>query len=284
MGYLREPSYCSTWEHRWLLEILDYRLVVAVQSLSESESLWPHGLQHARPPCPSLSLGVCSDSCPSRQRLSQLKTFRIIWELALSFLWFGEPVESGRGGGKKDEAGSRQESLWDESESKPRRVAGLVGHKRAWSDGNWQPGQKAAFCPTWGHNQLPICLSPWMENTLPPSKRSLIQVNKSLFKCRVFSLPFRNLNFDIWGQNRWTCFILSHSKETVVLSGCYLISLLFWGLPLLKTKRGKGRSTEGRFWPLSSFSLNTYLHTVARDGWKGACVNNILGTFGKRHF
>ena len=29
-----------------------------------SSSLQPHGLQHARLPCPSLSLGVCSDSCP----------------------------------------------------------------------------------------------------------------------------------------------------------------------------------------------------------------------------
>jgi len=27
-------------------------------------SLWPHGLQHARLPCPSLSLVVCSHSCP----------------------------------------------------------------------------------------------------------------------------------------------------------------------------------------------------------------------------
>ena len=27
----------------------------------------PHGLQHARPPCPSLTPGVCSNSCPSRQ-------------------------------------------------------------------------------------------------------------------------------------------------------------------------------------------------------------------------
>ena len=27
-------------------------------------SLWPHGLQHARPLCPSLSPGFCSDSCP----------------------------------------------------------------------------------------------------------------------------------------------------------------------------------------------------------------------------
>ena len=29
-----------------------------------SNSLWPHGLQHARLPCPLLSPGVCSNSCP----------------------------------------------------------------------------------------------------------------------------------------------------------------------------------------------------------------------------
>ena len=29
-----------------------------------SDSLWPHGLQHARFPCPSLTLRVCSNSCP----------------------------------------------------------------------------------------------------------------------------------------------------------------------------------------------------------------------------
>ena len=32
-----------------------------------SESLQSHGLQHARIPCPSLSPGVCSDSCPLSQ-------------------------------------------------------------------------------------------------------------------------------------------------------------------------------------------------------------------------
>ena len=30
-----------------------------------SDSLWPHGLQHARPPCPSPAPGVYSNSCPS---------------------------------------------------------------------------------------------------------------------------------------------------------------------------------------------------------------------------
>ena len=30
-----------------------------------SDSLWPHGRQHPRPPCPSPSPTVCSNSCPS---------------------------------------------------------------------------------------------------------------------------------------------------------------------------------------------------------------------------
>ena len=32
-----------------------------------SDSLWPLGLQHTRPPCPSLSLRVCPSSCPLNQ-------------------------------------------------------------------------------------------------------------------------------------------------------------------------------------------------------------------------
>ena len=32
-----------------------------------SDSLWPHGLQHARLPCPSPTPTVCSNSCPSSQ-------------------------------------------------------------------------------------------------------------------------------------------------------------------------------------------------------------------------
>ena len=30
----------------------------------KSDSLWPHGLQHTRPPCPSPTPGVYSNSCP----------------------------------------------------------------------------------------------------------------------------------------------------------------------------------------------------------------------------
>ena len=32
-----------------------------------SDSLWPHGLQHARPPCPSPTPGVHPNSCPLSQ-------------------------------------------------------------------------------------------------------------------------------------------------------------------------------------------------------------------------
>ena len=32
-----------------------------------SDSLWPHGLQHTRPLCPSPTPGACSNSCPLRR-------------------------------------------------------------------------------------------------------------------------------------------------------------------------------------------------------------------------
>ena len=32
-----------------------------------SDSLWPHGLQHTRHPCPSPTPRACSNSCPSSQ-------------------------------------------------------------------------------------------------------------------------------------------------------------------------------------------------------------------------
>ena len=40
------------------------RILLLFFSLTVSGSLWPHGLQYARLPCPSLSSGVCSYSCP----------------------------------------------------------------------------------------------------------------------------------------------------------------------------------------------------------------------------
>ena len=37
----------------------------SVQLLSLSDCLWLYGLQHARLPCPSPTLGACSNSCPT---------------------------------------------------------------------------------------------------------------------------------------------------------------------------------------------------------------------------
>ena len=41
------------------------KMFSSVQLLSSISLLWPHWLQHARLPCPSLTPGACSNSCPS---------------------------------------------------------------------------------------------------------------------------------------------------------------------------------------------------------------------------
>ena len=42
-----------------------YVLSVQFSFVAQSNSLWPHESQHARPPCPSPTPGVYSNSCPS---------------------------------------------------------------------------------------------------------------------------------------------------------------------------------------------------------------------------
>ena len=46
------------------LVLMCIHIFSSVQSLSLSDSLWPQGLQHARPPCPSPTSQACSHSCP----------------------------------------------------------------------------------------------------------------------------------------------------------------------------------------------------------------------------
>ena len=41
-----------------------YSISVQFSSPVMSDSLWPHGLQHTRLPCPSPTPGACSNSCP----------------------------------------------------------------------------------------------------------------------------------------------------------------------------------------------------------------------------
>ena len=43
-----------------------------------SNSLWPHGLQHARPPCPSPAPRVYSNSCPLSQWCHPMISFSVV--------------------------------------------------------------------------------------------------------------------------------------------------------------------------------------------------------------
>ena len=49
-----------------IMTFCNYYLSVQFSSVTQScPTLRPHGLQHARPPCPSTTPGICSNSCPS---------------------------------------------------------------------------------------------------------------------------------------------------------------------------------------------------------------------------
>ena len=52
-----------------VIHTMDYYQFSSVQFSCSvvSNSLWSHGLQHSRPPCPSPTPEACSDSCPSSQ-------------------------------------------------------------------------------------------------------------------------------------------------------------------------------------------------------------------------
>ena len=49
----------------YVYESVSILLLLLFSCSVTSNSLWPHRLQRTRLPCPSLSLRVCSDSCPS---------------------------------------------------------------------------------------------------------------------------------------------------------------------------------------------------------------------------
>ena len=68
---LSVPWYLKGMEFIW--DVISHHPRLAVLKIQSSSccsvaklcpTLWPHELQHARLPCPSLSPGVCSNSCP----------------------------------------------------------------------------------------------------------------------------------------------------------------------------------------------------------------------------
>ena len=62
--HLRHWSNNSFWK---LNLILSHLFSVQFSHSVMSDSLWSHGLQHARLPCPSPTPGACLNSCPSSQ-------------------------------------------------------------------------------------------------------------------------------------------------------------------------------------------------------------------------
>ena len=67
MRFPRKGCKVKRWKEMKLWWTLISQMEGSVQfSLSVvSDSLWPHGLQHARLPCPWPTPGACSNSCPS---------------------------------------------------------------------------------------------------------------------------------------------------------------------------------------------------------------------------
>ena len=69
----------------WFLVLPEIQLSHSVMS----DSLQPHGLQHARLPCPSPTPGACSNSCPSspsiirnrEQQKANLNSENVSWNL-----------------------------------------------------------------------------------------------------------------------------------------------------------------------------------------------------------
>ena len=77
-------GYTLNWKHYFSLAfIFGSMLYVSVGSVQfshwvVSDSLWPHELQHARPPCPSPTPGVHPNPCPSSRWYHPTISFSLI--------------------------------------------------------------------------------------------------------------------------------------------------------------------------------------------------------------
>ena len=65
---LENPIVRGTWQATsrwgWKESKTTERISVQFSCSVVSDSLWPYGLRHARPPCPSPTPGIYSNSCP----------------------------------------------------------------------------------------------------------------------------------------------------------------------------------------------------------------------------
>ena len=63
------PLWWAFFTYHYAFKIHPYCSIISVQFSHSvvSDTLKPHGLQHSRPPCPSPTPRVCSNSCPLSQ-------------------------------------------------------------------------------------------------------------------------------------------------------------------------------------------------------------------------
>ena len=77
-------AYCNHFFHihlsynSYTSQILLYDFSVQFNCSVVSSSLRPHGLQHTRPPCPSLTPKPCSNSCPSSRWCHPTISFSVV--------------------------------------------------------------------------------------------------------------------------------------------------------------------------------------------------------------
>ena len=91
-----------------------------------SNSLWPHGLQHARLPCPSPTPGACSNSCPFSQS--------ILMEIIPEYLFEGLMLKM-----KLQDVGHL---MWRTDSLEKTLMLGKIegGRKRGWQRMRWLDG------------------------------------------------------------------------------------------------------------------------------------------------
>ena len=96
-----------------------------------SDSLRPHGLQHARPPCPSLSPGVCSNSRPLSRWCHLTISFSVI---SFSSFLQSFPASGSFPMSELFASGAQSIGAFSFSISPPNEYAGLISFRIDWFD------------------------------------------------------------------------------------------------------------------------------------------------------
>ena len=83
--HIRWPQY---WSFSFSISPSSVAATATAKSLQSCPTLWPHEPQHARPPCPSPSPGVYSNSRPlSRWCLPAISSFTKTYARIYSYRW-----------------------------------------------------------------------------------------------------------------------------------------------------------------------------------------------------